>query len=163
MKANFFFDLAHADAYLRGSIIRIKKEPIYVVQASIHQQIGIYYTSLTDMAGSPKFINLKDNDINLYPPELGFINTARFNIPKICKAFRTPARLWKIGLTIENVKFFPMENKLLFSKPMYNCIVGNYPKYEEALSIIKKNKNSSCAFSRKFAISSKNEVLFIQL
>ena len=172
MKNKKFFDLAHANLYLTGSIIRVEGVPVKVEEVvyknSLNKRV-LYYRRIGKKE-KIKDIPLKSEKVDMNPVPLGFVNFSEFGLPKIAiRAYRVPSRQWRIGLTIENLKIVPsklnnptMKRKIMESIHFKNSICGSFPNIEEIIEMIKNKKAISQAFSRDFAIDKKS-LKFIQL
>ena len=166
-----FYDLHHMEQYLSRSLIRLGDEPIYVLSVyegddragNIVPKIKFKWLR----SGKVGIVNLRSKRINLDPVPLGFINILRD--ARVIRAVRMPARMWKIGLSPNNIllshvpytvnNLFPLPGRenLVFSKPIRETILGHYPSYAEVLGRLRMlghpEINPSIAFNRKFCLS----------
>lgn len=156
MRNKDFVSPDHADSYLRHCIIRLNEEPIYVLGVTSLSGEGLLYSfpHRMDVNDDMKKINLKDEDIDMTPVPLGFVNFSTF----ISKAYaysvtRLPVRAWKVGLTTNNMTVLnrDIEHKqLMFSEGFRRTVIGAFPSLDEC---IKKHKEvNSIAFSRHFSV-----------
>ncbi len=172
MQVKKFYDQNHANLYLVGSVIRVGGVPIYVTDVRNSRSLGliITYISLTNADKKTKEIDIYNSKVDMTPVPLGFLNFQSFGRPKIAiRAFRTPSRQWRIGLTIDNLRLRPdryndheTKRKVIHSLSFKKSVCGEFPSLPKVLKMIKDKKANSQAFSRNFAIG-KNGVRFIQL
>lgn len=186
MKNKQFYNTEQATFYLSDSLIRYKNLPIFVYKIVRENQEDkiVYYDGFTEGEWWRVFdeeinwpyrkkeknkILLSDLNLDFNPVNLGFINILnRTDIFSCSYLLRYPRRSYKIGLNISNLTSVRLNlNKrlfsdsipkhfILFSTSLTKTILGEYPSYEEASEIIRKDKNNSIAFSRRFALDSKH-------
>ena len=167
MKYNGFYDLEHARMYLKGSIIRLGTEPIYVLDViEVKNHIGkkiqrIKYLLLSSQ-GKQQNINIKSKKLNLAPVPLGFMNYCHNGTYKCVYLSRIPARMWKIGLHPQNLSILPCAgnrntdmntSNVILSSGFRDTVMGKFPTYKQAIKTVDKgNIYSTVAFNRNFAI-----------
>lgn len=151
-----FHDLQHAKSYLQHSIIRYRKNPVYVANIGPGKEdkdFLLTYHELKDVRDGlrPKLGNFPDNVFDFTPVPLGMLNLGHGSVLYIS---RMPIRQWKIGLTTHNstatnvlvgdeIMDYP---RWLYTSKMRDMIRGKYPKLKEVLD------GPGAAFSRRFAI-----------
>jgi len=172
MKNKDFFNIEHARLYLIGSIIRIDGMPVVVEDIKYNRTVRrniLHYRLIEKVKGISK-VGLSSGRVDMNPIPLGFINFREFGKQKVAiKAYRTPARQWRIGLTAENLKMIPekynqrnIKEKIMKSVYFKESVCGKFPKVEEIIKMIKSKDAASQAFNKNFAIEGK-KLLFIQL
>ena len=168
-----FYDIAHMNNYLSKSLIRIQEEPIWVTSiVEGDDRTGkpvpkIKYRMIA--TGKPGTINLHSKRVNLDPVRLGFVNVWYNDLPSgvVARTCRMPARMWKIGLSPNNIVvdhvpleagFFRMgigREGLIASKSLRNTVLGIFPSFQEALSATRSyptDQFMGVAFDRKFCL-----------
>lgn len=168
MKHKKFYDSDHAHRYLSGSVIRIGGEGAYINNVFTNRgKIKLSFYLIKDIT-KESTCSIEDEDVDLNPVPLGFVNYSAFNSLHLAvKAVRIPARDWKIGLTTRNLNIdvgaIP-KRTILISTGMHKTIVNEYPSVAEAIDRVQKGgKQVSVAFSRKFSINQHSELIYIQL
>tara|TARA_Y100001973_G_scaffold106774_1_gene187459 strand:+ start:6275 stop:6853 length:579 start_codon:yes stop_codon:yes gene_type:complete len=158
-----FFD-NHRDATMRleGTII------LYGGKAALVRGVnGDLTLSLERLHDEKVFDRVKQTSkfVKLRAPCLGYVNTERGAM----FAMRTPARMWKQGLSMRSVRFkghgrvlpFHIENRVLAK-----CLDNNYPTLEEAKASFvstnpfKQDTPNSVAFSRRWAVGKDGDLLY---
>jgi len=173
MKKKVFYDAGQAYNYLINSILRLDRNPIYIM--SVEAKGKDYNLFIRDLlTDTRKVILYSDDQLNLNPVPLGFCNVRRF-YNQAYYTFRLPARTWSIGLNHTNFgvssPFGSAENKSalkekstdLFASPsLVRTIMNDYPSIEQAAKTLKETRfEKECiAFSRNFALSRRMEVIY---
>lgn len=184
MRSKNFYDAHQAHRYLNDSVIRLEKEPIYIVAidtTNTKHDYKLHYIPLPigrDGAQQKdvKIVRLKDKGINLNPVPLGFINAPSLHHQDIyvtMYSYRVPRRNWHIGLTQNNLAIIPLpdeivheigrvtDQRLIQSQHIKDTIMGVYPSVNDALRAMRNDKNiRGMAFSRNFAINYRRELFF---
>ena len=176
MNYNGFYDINHAQSYLRRSIIRIEDEPIFVSEIEERKnKVGqstlkiLYHTII---GNEMKTINLKSPKVNLAPVPLGLVNISL--MPDSYDAVvvsRIPSRMWKIGLTTNNTQIVPVAGKkktiisskdLFFSVSFRSTIVGAFPNYFDTVKKLEDGEYANTiAFNRHFAMQKRKTGLYL--
>ena len=157
MRNRDFTGSDHADNYLRNSVIRLGAEPIYVLGVTSMSGDGLIYSSLNRIdpsGGDKRKVSIKDEDIDMNPVPLGFVNFGTFIKPYYAYSVaRTPQRAWKVGLTTGNMYILNGDishKTLMFSEAFRKTVVNEFPSVEECIRNMKEEHWT--AFSRRFAI-----------
>tara|TARA_R110000744_G_scaffold32885_1_gene76713 strand:+ start:328 stop:912 length:585 start_codon:yes stop_codon:yes gene_type:complete len=136
----FAEDGVHADMYLRGSVIRLQKTPIYINNVtSGRKHITLHYSRLVHYAGEDleKTIHIDDPDINWKPIKVGMVPLNPRNAYHIRRIFRAPRRMWKVGLHGRNLySYFLGSSKRhaapeMFSQGMSAMMMNKYPSFKK--------------------------------
>ncbi len=164
-KHPFFYDVRHAKMYLQHSVIRFKKQPIYIINVTKgSKEILIHFIFLLNT--QEQIINITNKDLNFLPVPLGYANKINKDVHIY---IRKPVRAWKIGLSLSNIRVTTysltplyIPNNILFSNSLYKTIINNYPTYSETR---KKLKKSDCdeiiAFHRHFCLRKEKDLIKI--
>ena len=170
MKYTGFHDLGQMRSYLRRCIIRVGKEPVYVEEVMTGRNtVGnhiykIHYRKLGP-GENIRTVSLKSKRVNFAPVPLGFVN-----IENDCLILsRRPARMWKIGLSENNMDLSPVAGKtrvnwsyadVIHSTGLRDTILGDFPTYKSALATVNDSElYTTIAFDRHFAIQKKKKSL----
>lgn len=146
-------DVEYADGRLRGTIVRVDCEPVFVnevisVKGEVHIQ-GFYLADRSE-------VSTPITNVNLEPVPLGYVNTF-FGARYLC---RRPIRNdWRQGLRDYNCVNERGEN-VLNEVPLENLretILGIYPSFDLA---VRDNSGKSIAFSRNFALTKDKTLLY---
>lgn len=173
MKLKEFFNYDHAVQGLQRSVVRLKKEPIYINQVlpGRKKMYGLEYRVL----GSDKALKTCDfdEDINLKPVPLGLVNWVpsrndRIKFTGVCYASRIPERAWKIGLCSHNLAVLVPTNRhllmpageVLLSGHLRNTILRNYPSLKKCFAVLDADKLPTVAFSPRFFLNKKRELFY---
>ena len=146
-------NLEYAKGRLESTLVRVGEEPFYVHQIKTLGPSmiaeGLFYHS-----GEVKTVKL--SSINIEPVPLGYVNYGAH-----CYfIMRKPARKWKQGLCFGNIAFVGAQGFREFPiNEMRNTIKNIYPTFNEATRLV-KGEHKSVAFSRDFAVTRNNEVLY---
>ncbi len=164
-KHPFFYDINHTRMYLKNSVIRFRKQPIYITGVLRKvEEIGLRFVFLTRT--KEYSIDLTNKALDFSPVPLGYSNT----ITGIVKIYsRKPIRAWKTGLSNTNLaiatyNLIPqyVPNDTLHSRSLYNTITNKYPTYTEIRERLKKGENrDTIAFHRHFCLRKEGD--FIKL
>lgn len=147
------------------SLILWKGQPSFVAEISDSYRISLY-----DL-GSQRYKTVKWNADNFAPPavRIGYVNLGT----NCAYIHRVPARLYKIGLSMENLEVIRQEHALsaieeariydilrkLDSPHLYDALMGNYPDLREAAKMAQDNEGV-VAFDKQFAVDYKGKVFF---
>ncbi len=158
-----FFD-NHRDATMRleGTIILYKGKSAIV--RGVNEDLTLSIRRLHD---DKDFDRVKQTSkfVELRAPCLGYVNTERAAL----FAMRTPARMWKQGLSMRSVRFKNngrMPPHVIDNKVLAKCLDNDYPTIEEAMgSFISTNPfkpdiPKSVAFSRRWAVGREGVLLY---
>jgi len=172
-----FYDLNHADMYLRHTVIRVESIPAYITAIGGSKKAGfsIEYVELGDIHN--KLITaLGLKTVDLSPLPLGMMNyfPGKGNLRTVIIS-RIPVRRWKVGLDTRNMlissiagdrhSIFLEPGQVILSADLKNTIMGKFPTYKEAINSLESSSAySSVAFNRHFAIKTrgkgKNELIY---
>ena len=129
---------------LANCLIRIGESPVWVGDIDDDFNTNLYYP----MNGKTSEVNLKKvKDINIQPVPLGYVNFSR----SAEYITRRPTRRWKQGLTTDSLNR-GVRRSVMKSKALANCILGRYPKLEDALGMLEKETHISVAFDRNWSV-----------
>tara|TARA_Y100000310_G_C20638524_1_gene792549 strand:- start:556 stop:1188 length:633 start_codon:yes stop_codon:yes gene_type:complete len=168
MRYDGFFDLDHMRSYLKRSIIRVDDVPAYVLELTqAKNRVGkpiykIVYCRLGGDAVKELRVNIKSKRVSLLPVPLGFSNYTNWMTPLCVIASRIPSRMWKIGLSQQNLllkpvagmKKIPISNTdFIMSESLSKTILGDFPSYYDSREVVKEHGPfHTVAFHRHFAI-----------
>lgn len=140
--------VADANLRLSGTIIRLKKEPIYVEK--FYEDGSFAYRLLNKMNKSLGRVDELEGQLDLTPVPLGYCNSNKTSH----YLARIPNRRVKQGTCDENVVCKPGHRILSFNfKSLHNMIQGNYPTLDAILLKFQEDPElSQMAFSRRFAV-----------
>ncbi len=141
-------DYAYAGTRLAESIVRLQKsgEPVFV-----HNM---------NMTGEITYTLLKDNqmcmghcdDLDMHPVKLGYVNHKN----GVSYVQRKPVRRdWKQGLRAQNCVSYNVPFRNIAFNEVRDCIMGNYPKFADALK-----GNRVIAFHRHWAVRKATDLLY---
>jgi len=169
MKYNGFFNIDMARSYLRRSVIRVEGTPIHVKEIEWQRNragdlvMKLFYNRLSEQR--ERVINIKSKRINLAPVPLGLMNYSlqgEENFHDCMVVSRIPSRMWKIGLSQNNMSLSPAPGKrgvnvshadVLASRPLKALIEGECPSYKVSRAICENSSYlTTIAFNRHFAI-----------
>lgn len=174
MKNKKFFDIGQASGYLRHTIIRVAKEPVYVYDVipgvrSGPDKFRLNYVPLSEVGEEAKTITLVDEDVDMNPVPLGFCMLYNGESYHTYYVARTPARRWKIGLALENIQVYNMAGgpatpatvaTIFPTRALIKTIQGKYMDVDKAKVAIRGGRGGTIPISRQFAISSDYEIYF---
>lgn len=156
-----FHDQDTADRYLKGCIVRLKGEPIYIdtVDRSLGKKDWLLKGRALNDADTERMFFLPNKDINYKPVDLGFCNYPSPGKNTVFTVLREAMRVWKMGLSQQTMKVtspagckVPMNAEdTLTSEALYDTMMGRFPTYDEALLML-YTEECIVAFSRRFAI-----------
>jgi hypothetical protein len=163
MKDKQFYDIDMAQRYLSESVITLAGEPALIIDV---EGRGVkdgwkVHTRLLSDPDCGRVIYLPNDDIDMNPVELGMSNYRSFDHYQAFIIQRAPVRAWKVGLARNNMRTLSLRRggqapvngrDLLLSSSLRDTVLGQYPTYEEAKALL-SDETSSCAFSRRFAVS----------
>ena len=144
----------YAESRLNGTMVMGKEGPVTVI--SIDE---LFLCDVVDTI-SGKRHKVKLDELDLTPVKLGYVNTRDRGALYVV---RMPKRNdWRQGLRRENMIVLsrPMDPGKISQADLSRCIIGDYPKFEEAVNIVSDDFVSSIAWSRDFAITFKGKVLY---
>ncbi len=154
-----FLTLHDAKMRLEHTVIRHKADPVYVHsvdQPRVNYTLFIEYlrTNVKDK------IPIKDPTLDFSPVPLGNIN----HEGNVYYASRTPQRMWKQGLHMDNFMCKSMEHGHngipINCKAIINTILNEYPTIHEGHKRIEDGELASCAFSRHFSLVPGRVIVF---
>lgn len=165
----------HASGYLSGSVVRYQGQPTNIVDV-VEGDEGQYTTHhrllVNQGRGRNNINDLMDGKFNLHPVPLGMMNIRGDNkqIAEAVYMTRVPERRWKVGLTQNGTRIIPvryeednmfwrMDRQWFLSMDMHDCIVGEYPSFDNAIRMLKRSRRRSVAFSRNFALVAEGKKL----
>jgi hypothetical protein len=172
MRYNGFFDIHQMRSYLRRSVIRVDDIPAYVdeIEEGINKAgkrvYKILYTRLERRIN--RKVNIKSKRVNLLPVPLGFCNYGLVEKDNCFIASRVPSRMWKIGLSSNNLQIRPVAGKLkvgisnldlIRSVSLSDTILGNFPSYKNSREkALWKGPFHTVAFHRHFAVQHRHHI-----
>lgn len=173
MRTKKFFDLNQASSYLRGSVIRVDDEPIYVHDVQHGEGRGnkgmsIEYSVIREGLGKVFHIDVADKKVDMTPVPLGMCSYHDGDSFRCYYIMRLPVRKWKIGLTKENIDILTVQTgqnaggaiNMLFPQTfLVDCIEGKYVGLTEAIKALKRRRGV-IPFSRRFAIDHEHSVWY---
>ena len=174
MKYNGFYDQDHMRMYLRRSVIRLGDEPIFIMEVErVRNKAGkrvlkLVYRILGELRD--RRVTVKSKRINFEPVSLGFINYHDGFRDNCVIASRIPSRMWKIGLSQNNLNLTVCAGQrkhnthveiMIQSRELGQTIKNNYPSYAETLYRIEGPGElySTVAFHRHFAIQKRHKTI----
>ncbi len=95
-------------------------------------------------------VDIREVGLTFEPMMLGYINYGH----KVAYLGRQPRRMWKAGLSYDNVKAISgyIEDELLTQPSLGKCLINDYPTLEEAYASCSAN-NVAVAFNRDIALN----------
>ena len=128
---------------LRKSVIRVGRLPVWVERIEgIPGEWELHVVPLD--GGLPFCVMLEENDVDLTPVPLGYVNLG----DRVAYVQRIPARKYKQGLNNENF----WGDVDLRGNDLANCILGKYPTYAKAIETVIRMQ-CDVAFSRHWAVA----------
>jgi len=109
---------------------------------------------ITDMStGKREVLDIRKAGISFAPLELGYVNH-HYGLVYLT---RKPKRMWKQGISYDNLTTLRgvIEDGLLNSKPLNDCLMNNYPTLQECYDEAIKEA-VSWAFNRNFALDTRD-------
>ena len=165
-----FYNYSQAEMYLLDSVIRFSGEPVVVSYMEGEDEgegdgINCCLKKLTQRTASYERVSIYDYRIDMSPVPLGYVNWKRYGEVSILIAYRVPLRMWKVGLTSNNLALRGImhgdtgesSSTVINSKALSNTIKGNFPSLDKCIQ-----EEQPQAFSRRFAILNK-KLWFAQL
>lgn len=146
----FYDDVDYARARLNGTMVSYKGEPAFVDNVRDLDNVVI---SVWPRNGD--FISVSVDDLDLTPPQLGFMN-----LQESCHyVTRMPMRQWKQGFRPNQAETYGPPARLPHSSHHFfiNLYKGIYPSYEECMETVCCEEAKSKAFSRHFGIVKKGK------
>ena len=167
-----FADVRHAHQYLSGSVVMLGAKPVYVTEVWIDEndKDRVDYVEV----GTNNRANCRIADLTGCTLSLGMTNMplVDYGIEGRLAFFvrRTPRRMWKVGLSRNNIRFgnvqpdsgfrFPQPaGNYLVSQPFRETLDNKFPDIEAAAKAAKDTKFAT-AFDRNFAVDNNQEVYF---
>lgn len=152
---------------LHNSIIMYKGEPHYVSVNDSDGDINPHNVKVFPIGiTKPKdvVVDYRCDEFSSCSPPLGYINHQIYGIGYLV---RLPTRQFSAGLTRLNIadklgRLF-IDDSVLFSKDMRDCILGNHASFEECYNSIVVGKCHDRAFDRHFSLRLIPKVLGISL
>jgi len=168
MRYDGFFDINHMRSYLRRSIIRVDGLPAFICEVEeSYNRAGKRVYKLEYMRADNlrklRKVNIRSRKVNLLPVPLGYCNyTDNRPILQCIVAARIPARMWKIGLSQNNIQLKAVAGKkdvvidklaFIMSKDLVRTIMGDFPSYHRCIQEVRAwGPYHTIAFHRHFAI-----------
>lgn len=131
-------DYEYASTRLKGSIVFLKDDPIYVM--AIGGDGIIKYTNLGGK--EPYLTHLKE--LVLTPPTLGYVNTDM----KSVYFKRLPLRQYRQGLSWDSLKRDGAK-----ASDLRKCLKNIYPSFQNCVDEVWNREVFSRAFSKKFSVT----------
>lgn len=161
---NYYTRSYDAHKYLHQSIMRYKGRPALVVVDG--STARVYDPSGDRMIAS---INLNDEELDLSPPRLGYINILDPDDGDVTVRYceRAPIQAWKQGITAGNILFYTIDGRPVrgdsywMTTGFVNCLENRYPPFDFALSKLKSGEFSEVAVSRSVAFSARRTGLIL--
>jgi hypothetical protein len=141
-EVHYGMDYNYAYSRLKNSIVRLKNEPVTVINLDLATGEVVY--SGLGKKGNYKAAPLEEFDLSPIP--LGYVNLHQ----QCTLVSRRPERYYKQGLTTSTYQSSPFPCTL-HSKEFYNTVIGRYPKPIDCLEKIVCGEATTQAFSRCFA------------
>lgn len=174
MKYKGFYDLEQMQSYLRRCVIRLDNEPIYITEVEKQRnragKVGnkIHYLSMTP-DHKRRVIDVESKRVNFAPVPLGLLNYSYNGFPLCFSVARIPSRMWKIGLSVQNMSITGVggnrrppcsTNDIIYHEALRKTIIGSYPSYHEAIELVQKEgPYTTIAFSRHFGVQCRKTML----
>lgn len=135
-----------------NSICFWKGEPYYVKVGVVDRSkdlVNLY--CIKEQYHLPDRVDITSDDFVVAAPALGYMNynKAAYYVKRI------PNRGLKQGLSTEDIHSEPQlrgYNFPISTKEFYNCLMGIYPTYKEALTKVLTKENEGCAFDRSSCV-----------
>ena len=136
----------YADSRLRGTIVRLGDEPVFVDNVD-----GEMICSVSTLEGLAP-VRIHVDELNLMSPPLGFVNRNG----KAVYISRKPMRQdWRQGVRTNSIITFvgneparvDMDNTTIM-----RCIKGDYPSIGDAVNALEVGEARSAAISREFCL-----------
>lgn len=161
-----FYDRDHAQNYLSNTVIRLGGNPIYIDHIDYgrgDQLVAIYYPSDKVDKDNRKIVRLDNEELDLTPVPLGFLSVINTADTMTGWCSRIPQRKWKQGLSHNSLtvispvgyRFLHDRQRVLVSRELARTIKGQFAPLNKALEL-SKELQKPIAFSRRFAVDSKN-------
>jgi hypothetical protein len=145
-------NIPYAKQRLVGTIVRIKDEPVKVLDISPKGIATAYF-----LKDENEFFTDIDN-LNLEPVPLGYINYKNQAYYLVRKPIRED---WRQGLRVGNIAFIGPQGFMEFPrKELRDTILNQYPTFAQAVEAVAKQRKAKVAFSRVFAVSADKELLY---
>ena len=176
-----FFDTAHLNAYLAGTILQFQGQPSWVRAAEMVRKVPmVSHLPLREAVEGRDLRSSPLHMFNLKPYPLGMYNFSVDGvIVEAAWMMRMPARRWKAGLDRHAIVIEPVRkagdnviNEILHrreshvgaswhtNQDMADMLEGKYPKLHQALHMIGKRTRCSIAFSRNFAVTGTKNIFY---
>lgn len=169
-----YYSLSFAKSRLEKSIVKMGGEFVFI--NSVEQLVDGYkilsYT-LSDEKKTPlwgKLMKHKNTLIDTSDLKLGWVNCSYGKEKEAYFLYREAKRNpWKEGLCFSNVKGLDYEGDdvgnatiihLLMCKDIYNTLINSYPSIGSIMRSLKNKKEGLLAFSRNFALSPNDDIVF---
>jgi hypothetical protein len=147
-----FLTLEDARQRLTGTLVRVNKAPIYIIDVHNADRRRSYELEVQYLSNGKVGTIPYDKNVDLSPVPLGNTNYQGGSY----FVSRVPARMWKQGLNENNMHCWDFEGRNvripITSKCLIDTIDGKYPLFKEAFEAVYKEKVRSMAFSRDFSI-----------
>lgn len=145
-------NIPYAKQRLVGTIVRIKNEPVKVVDISPKGIATAYF-----LKDDKEFFTDIDN-LNLEPVPLGYINWRKNCYYMVRKPIRED---WRQGLRMGNAAFIGEQGFMEFPRrELRDTILNQYPTFAQAVEAVTKQGATKVAFNRVFAVSSGKELFY---
>jgi len=154
-----FINLHDAKMRLEHTLIRYKKEPVYIIDIT---QPSVTYFLMVEGLRTDKIskVKLQDPEIDLSPVPLGNLN----HEGDTYYTSRIPQRAWKQGLHRDSFIAYSIKHGYcglpLPCKALLKTIANNYPSVKQSHRLIEEGTVVSSAFSRNFSIGDKRVIVY---
>lgn len=148
---------------LSGTVIRYKRRPFF---CEVDDSCLMLY-SLVDHSLQAR-VQPDDEFIDISSLPLGYINIDHPDYKSAIYLMREPFRQYKQGVDLSRLAQFPLGTgvvhwKYLQSAGLVNCVLGEYPTYDEAVERITKEQYRSVAIDRDIALKREKDTLNVYL
>ena len=142
----------YANTRLSGSIVMLGNKPIVVTN------VDGFGTVMSEELGTGEPVVCPLGDINVDPVPLGYLNKGS----KCFYLARIPRRKdWRQGLRTRTLAVLNADVLTISHKNLAKCISGKYPTLTRCIKAL--GRVDSIAFSRKFALNSRKELLYKEI
>lgn len=151
MTVSFSGDPSFANVRLNHSIVLSSNNNLIEVQEVDGMDGTVYGTLFNGVRSTSLDGSLKLPDLNLEPPQLGWVNVPTRGCTYLT---RMPSRQWRQGLRLDNIHTlnFSLGGSSLLGQPLYRTVNKIFPSLEECYELLQNNEAESWAFSNNFSL-----------
>lgn len=151
MPNNDFYDVAHANLRLSGTIVRLNDYPVYVQEVNDDWTASIMFLNSGKKATTGDIREQEGLDIS--PVPLGFCQIGQ----QASYLMRMPRRRTKQGLSEDSISSHDGNSSSVrrdnaYSKSLHNTITNVYPSLSTAISMLDKSF-TSVGIARNWAVT----------